>query len=1208
MSPEGKVGILGHCLTEEDLAIYAAGACSEQQARTVLAHLETCERCRAIVERERSHDEWLHALRRQIDNKTAASQTGSPRADNEMPASLADAETPLSPLPEIKGYRIERALGGGGQAVVYLAIQESTGQEVAVKVPREGRYITNVERRRFEREIELVVLLKHPNIISVFDSGVTEDGRKYYVMDYVSGRHLHDYTRDKKLVLEQALELFATVCDAVQSAHQHGVIHRDLKPSNILVDTDGRPKILDFGLARGLGVATEADLTITQGVLGTLQYMSPEQTRGDPNKIDTRTDVYSLGVILYELLTGGYPYSITGDVLSALPTIRKTEPPPLERQWTPERGVGARPNRRLALGPCPIDAEVNAIVLKTLSKDPERRYQSARELAADIRRYLANEPIEAKRDSGWYVLKKTLRRHRVATSIVAGYVIVVTIALALVTHLWRLAADGEAWTRCTAQLTPTDTAEFDELLSNIGELLAFREDHPRSLRLPELRQRVQEEKQALRATMDSALTPHQFGPIAESLVTDTPDRRILLECLTQWADEPSTRDHLVDRFAAAALIPPPLGQCQLANNCLSALAALQPEGPWMEGIARLRNLPGTRLQSHWSGARQQKTHQDWRDLWVSDWGEAVSLKQPGTGQLCVQSKVATAHTARMVLPDPVRDADVVCIRLAVTFAALDRRWPDPLGRIALMTADNQELCSASFSDGFLMPRVPSSKGSKIRTVRKPLDLRVRSAHQIEFRYFRQRQTFDVLVDGDWLVEDQSCAIQESAAQHSLMIDAKKATRLLIDEFEIHSGNAPLKRDLAGSLPLTTHHGLDLEPVCRIPGPIYGITAADLNADGVAEIVFGHEASRNDGTTEFGLRFADLHGKPLKPVLHDGPKFDGLNTQVYSSGVLHDGRVVVHWEDRRETDSLSCSFALLRAGHGGNNTPSLGPTYRSNGAAGLLAFEPVRYAQDDPGFALGTGWDGTRGLAWFERAADGAIRSYARRDVPATVTRSTDGNDVCALAACDADGDGADDVLFVGHGHHAGGYRPLMIRLDNGLPREAIALGDEIGITRVAVWNTASKGRLLVAAAQRTPEIGVRANECGIHVWVIDDLLAAGNDAARVKPQWSLVPIGIRALTTGRIGGRDVLAVSFAEKDGDGTVTGRAGRSAVLRLYGVSQNGDGLEVLWQSVTRPAQGTFTHLLIADVTGDGRAELLASHMSSKHTGLHVYSSPTP
>jgi len=313
---------------------------------------------------------------------------------------------------QIEGYEIVRELGRGGQAVVYEALQRSTKRKVALKVLLEGALASKATRRRFEREIELVAQLRHPNIISIFHSGMTADGRHFYVMDYVRGKPLHQFVRDRKLALEDTLRLFATVCDAVQYAHQRGVIHRDLKPNNILVEADGVPKVTDFGLAKLLAAPVETVVSLTEQVVGTLPYMSPEQARGNPDEVDTRTDIYALGVILYELLTGHYPYPVAGQILDVLKHITETPPALPSRQWSADSGVARRSSGKLRLGQCPIDDEVQTILLRTLAKERERRYQGAGELAGDIRRYLKGEPIEAKRDSGWYVAKKTLRRFR----------------------------------------------------------------------------------------------------------------------------------------------------------------------------------------------------------------------------------------------------------------------------------------------------------------------------------------------------------------------------------------------------------------------------------------------------------------------------------------------------------------------------------------------------------------------------------------------------------------------------------------------------------------------------------------------------------------------------------------------------------------------------------------------------------------------------
>jgi serine/threonine protein kinase len=184
-------------------------------------------------------------------------------------------------------------------------------------------------------------------------------------MDYVRGVPLLRYVRENKLPLEDTLKLFANVCEAVQYAHQKGVMHRDLKPSNILVDTDGAPKVLDFGLAKQLADPVETLVSVTGQVVGTLPYMSPEQVKGNPDLIDTRTDVYSLGVILYELLTGHYPYPVVGQMAEVLKHIAETPPTPPSRVWEPDSGVTHPPSRPRLCRHCPIDKDVETIVLKS---------------------------------------------------------------------------------------------------------------------------------------------------------------------------------------------------------------------------------------------------------------------------------------------------------------------------------------------------------------------------------------------------------------------------------------------------------------------------------------------------------------------------------------------------------------------------------------------------------------------------------------------------------------------------------------------------------------------------------------------------------------------------------------------------------------------------------------------------------------------------
>ena len=408
---------MSECLRRDELERYHAQELSEEHAARVRTHLETCPDC---AKRDTVH---LEAEQRLLDDLRNLGPTGVAELDA-APSAAKSGTAPQALLGlAIEGYIIVEELHRGGQGIVYRAIQEHAKREVAIKVLLEGPYASPAAKRRFEREIELAAQLKHPNIVTVFHSGLTPDGRQYCVMDFVHGLRLNQYVRDQALSLEDTLAVFVTVCDAVMYAHQRGIIHRDLKPSNIIVDTIGEPKVLDFGLAKQMFGTADTFTSLSGQVFGTLPYMSPEQTSGRPEEIDTRSDIYALGVILYQLLTGHFPYTVEDRLPDVIRHITDTPPIPPSRAWTSQTGVARRAAQPVTSKKCPIDDEVQTIVLKTLAKEPERRYQSALELANDVRHYLAGEPIAAKRTSHWYVLQKTVRRYRLRFAVAAAMVL-----------------------------------------------------------------------------------------------------------------------------------------------------------------------------------------------------------------------------------------------------------------------------------------------------------------------------------------------------------------------------------------------------------------------------------------------------------------------------------------------------------------------------------------------------------------------------------------------------------------------------------------------------------------------------------------------------------------------------------------------------------------------------------------------------------------
>lgn len=333
-------------------------------------------------------------------------------------------------IPTIPGFDDLREIRRGGQGIVFSATQRSTRRRVAIKVLLDGALASVTGRRRFEREIDLVAGLRHPNIVSVYDSGQTPDGRMYFVMEFVDGVPLDHWLAknvDRASVsadLPRLLQLMILVCDALHHAHLRGVIHRDIKPGNILIDEVGMPHVCDFGLAKALtGSAADRDdeisMSVTGQFMGSLPWASPEQIDGTQSRIDVRTDVYSLGAVLYQVLAGRLPHDTSGGIRQLFDKIANVEPSPPS-----------------AFAPG-LDDEIDTIVMKAIAKDTDRRYQSAGELADDLRHYLAGEPIQAKRDSAWYTLRKTVRRYQAITTVAAFAAIGLAIALAVSLWSWR---------------------------------------------------------------------------------------------------------------------------------------------------------------------------------------------------------------------------------------------------------------------------------------------------------------------------------------------------------------------------------------------------------------------------------------------------------------------------------------------------------------------------------------------------------------------------------------------------------------------------------------------------------------------------------------------------------------------------------------------------------------------------------------------------
>ncbi len=410
---------------------------SEESLFELALHAPDAERA-ALLDRECAGDP---ALRARVEALLAAHfAPGSPLG---LPAGEpADGARPFAPPPgptvthrtaaEAEGtviagrYKLLQQIGEGGMGSVWMADQtEPVKRRVAVKLIRTERGQSKAILSRFEAERQAIALMDHPHIAKLLDAGTTGAGSPYFVMELVKGTPLNEYCDAHKLSVPDRLRLFTQVCSAVQHAHQKGVIHRDLKPSNVLVEAhDGKPvpKVIDFGLAKatgGLQLTEDTLFTAFGTVLGTPLYMAPEQANFNALDVDTRADVYALGVILYELLTGTTP--ITRETVKKaaldemLKLIREQDAPaPSSRLSTSGGAPSVAANRRTEpakLGRF-VRGELDWIVLKALSKDRDRRYETANGFAKDVDRFLNHEPVQAGPPGTRYRLKKFVQRHR----------------------------------------------------------------------------------------------------------------------------------------------------------------------------------------------------------------------------------------------------------------------------------------------------------------------------------------------------------------------------------------------------------------------------------------------------------------------------------------------------------------------------------------------------------------------------------------------------------------------------------------------------------------------------------------------------------------------------------------------------------------------------------------------------------------------------
>ncbi|MFM9996909.1 MAG: protein kinase domain-containing protein [Phycisphaerales bacterium] len=539
-----------------------------------------------------------------IDDPALRSAFGFDRAEEDW-LSIVRSTSGGPGLGRLGPYELLAEAGHGAQGSVYKAVQPGTGRFVAIKRLGAGRFASPGMRARFEREVRSLATLSHPGVVTVFGTEEIE-GQRALLMEWIDGVPIDAWARGRPVA--DALAVFVQVCDAVQHAHQRGVIHRDLKPSNILVDAGGKPRVLDFGLAKllddGSNGETPAHATRSSAFLGTPVYAAPEQIGGGGagGGVDTRSDVYSLGVVLYQVLCDRLPFEPSGDLAALFETIRRGDP--------------ACPSSRTPRA----DAELDAIVLKAMAPEPESRYRSADALADDARRYLAGETVHAHPPRAAYRFRKLVRRHRAAAAAVAA-ALVLTLAFGVVVttlavNLNRERSDlKQSLAREHDALVQAEAARVEEARARRAADASAEEATKASVLAQQESRRHESAAQFLRRTIQAAGSAHESGPdVAEVLARAVADMDA-----GRLKDQPEVE---VDLRRTIALSHRAMGRYREAEEQVRRSLALAEAtaGPESVGAQGALNILGGVLEMQGRLAEAEQCHRRNLAIWERRYG------------------------------------------------------------------------------------------------------------------------------------------------------------------------------------------------------------------------------------------------------------------------------------------------------------------------------------------------------------------------------------------------------------------------------------------------------------------------------------------------------------------------------------------------------------------------------------------------------------
>jgi tRNA A-37 threonylcarbamoyl transferase component Bud32 len=1084
----------------------------------------------------------------------------------------------FGPVPEIPGYEIIAPLGHGGMGVVYKARQLRPKRIVAIKLMVGGLLAKRSERLRFEREAQAVADLKHPGIVTIYDFGEAS-GHLYMGMEYVDGLPLTAYLQTHELPLRSKVALMQRICEAVAHAHQHGVIHRDLKPANILVTDAGQPKVLDFGLAKLSETSGAAPLTLTgqDQMLGTVPYMAPEQTHGRGTEADVRTDVFSLGVVFYQMLAGRLPHG--DEDTSPLEVMRRVREEAPRRPSTVVRDIAG---------------DVETIVLKALAKDKQRRYQSVDALAADLGRFLADEPIEARRASLAYQLRKFLVRHRwrllpVAAALLAVCVMAVwsfvrvaderdtaRAAQTLAEQRLKESEDALAVTNLFHMLTPPEESDTGDHFRNLDHIERFLAENAANAHLHQVEQRRAAGRQALAARIRTDLQTNDLTELVR-MCAETPSRIDVIrgidsvagEAAAGAADESTVEVRLLDRvqkrLRRSLLVPAPVGRAQFMRDAVATLLVIDPNDA--EGLAAR-----AARRAVWSNmtpliSENFDAYADDEDPpgWDGTYGDEVARVQGDARELFIHSKYGNAGAIRR----PMKlDDNVHAIWGRADFRFLPSGNTPLSGGLRIDAAAERFQCAIVCMDGEFAYEMLADGAPRVQHL--GVQVVPGRRYRLELRCYPKRGTFDALLDGRFVVEE---ARMQNPAQPLSVFELKSnhGTRVFADNVELRTSTVPIGRSIGELRPIITQNGIRLRPVRILPIELDFILGADVDGDGQVEMVSGSREPKKAGT----LTFYRVTGAG-----YDREKLGEIRVSeegaLRAVGMVDDCLVVSGLKRLDKTDPDKPvhvgAMQVLRI----DKTFSADTVLKIEGEdIYRCEYAPMRFGNGRTGFVLGWGCY-RRKCDIFERVVEEGQVSYERRGSVA-YPASKEQSDVMSVQTLDIDNDGDDDI-FVGLAYWSA-FGPILIAMDGTTPQKVTPLTGRIGVTHTVTcrFDTGMSYLVAMSKAGRLTD-GTAIPGHGLRVWRIVD----GHPELL-----QFLPGTPYSIASGELDGCEVIVVSThepAEQGGEGDIT-----DAVITAYGLTD--DHLVPLWR-VRFSGAGTDEDgviVTITDLDGDGRNELL-------------------